>query len=220
MSHRKRVGILISGRGSNMSSLITACESDDYPAVISLVISNRPDAPGLKAARNSGIPTATVDHKSFPDRKTFETALHAELLRANVELLCNAGFMRLLTAGFVARWLDRQLNIHPSLLPAYKGLNTHARVLEDGARITGCTVHFVRAEMDAGPIVAQAAVPVQANDTSDSLAARVLEAEHQLYPAALRHVASGHVRVVDDRVVHAPDASTGSALYSPDIITV
>ncbi|MCG8559185.1 MAG: phosphoribosylglycinamide formyltransferase, partial [Hyphomicrobiales bacterium] len=173
---RKRVGVLISGRGSNMQALIAACRAPDYPAEIVLVVSNRPGAPGLAHAEAAGIATQTVDHKAFATREAFETELDGALRAAQVEIVCNAGFMRLLTGWFVERWRDRQLNIHPSLLPAFKGLDTHQRAIAAGVRIAGCTVHFVRTEMDAGPIVAQAAVPVRADDTPDTLAARVLEA--------------------------------------------
>ncbi|MEO0620214.1 MAG: phosphoribosylglycinamide formyltransferase [Pseudomonadota bacterium] len=218
MTARKRVGVLISGRGSNMVSLAHAAQADDYPAEIAIVASNVPDAPGLARAREFGIKTATVDHKLFDDRAGFERALHMVLKDANIDLLCNAGFLRLLTKDFVDAWLDRQLNIHPSLLPAYKGLHTHERVIADGTRISGATVHFVRTEMDAGPIVAQAAVPVLSNDSADTLAARVLDAEHALYPHALALVAGGKARVVDERVVHAGDATTSASLMSPQLL--
>ncbi|MFV0367325.1 MAG: phosphoribosylglycinamide formyltransferase, partial [Hyphomicrobiaceae bacterium] len=156
MSSKKRVGILISGRGSNMASLIDAARAPDYPAEIVTVISNRPSAGGLAIARDAGLPTVVIDHKDFATRMAFEAKLHQALLDAGVELICSAGFMRMLTGGFVDRWRNRQLNIHPSLLPAYPGLDTHARALRDGVRIHGCTVHFVRLEMDTGPIIAQA----------------------------------------------------------------
>ena len=217
MSTRKRVGVLISGRGSNLKALIDATAEPDYPAEIALVISNEPGAQGLVRAEEAGIPSRVINHRNFPTRPHFEEALDAALNEARVELLCNAGFMRLLTEGFVTRWLDRHLNIHPSLLPAFKGLHTHARVIEAGAKITGCTVHFVRAAMDDGPIVAQAAVPVNPGDTEDSLAARVLEAEHKLYPHALRLVASGRVRVERESVVGMPQQDGQSALFSPPL---
>ncbi|MGH6791849.1 MAG: phosphoribosylglycinamide formyltransferase [Methyloceanibacter sp.] len=198
---RKRVGVLISGRGSNLQALIEAAQAPDYPAEIVLVISNVPDAQGLARAEAAGIPTCTINHKDFTSREAFDAALTAALEDAGVELLCNAGFMRLHSEGFVRHWWNRHLNIHPSLLPAFKGLRTHARVLEEGPQITGCTVHFVRPELDSGPIVAQAEVPVLDGDTPESLAARVLEAEHRLYPHALRLVASGAVRVEDEAVI-------------------
>ncbi|MDJ0513380.1 MAG: phosphoribosylglycinamide formyltransferase [Methyloceanibacter sp.] len=217
MTTKRRVGVLVSGRGSNLQALIDAAEAPEYPAELVLVISNVPDVQGLARAKAAGIPASTINHKSFGSREAFEDALHDALSEAKVELLCNAGFMRLLTEGFVSRWLNRHLNIHPSLLPAFKGLDTHARVLESGAQITGCTVHFVRAAMDDGPIVAQAAVPVLSDDTEESLAARVLTAEHRLYPHALRLVASGLVTVDRERVEGMPGGLGERALFSPPL---
>jgi len=217
MSGKKRVGVLISGRGSNLQALIDAAKDPDYPAEIALVISNVPGVQGLARAEAAHIPTRVVNHKDFASRPDFETALEAALHEADVELLCNAGFMRLLTEGFVTRWLNRHLNIHPSLLPAFKGLHTHARLLESGAKISGCTVHFVRAAMDDGPIVAQAAVPVEPGDTEETLAARVLAAEHRLYPHALRLVASGKVRVEGEHVVGMSQQNGQTALFSPPL---
>ena len=201
MSARKRIGVLISGRGSNMSALIDACKKPDYPADISIVVSSHQDAPGLEIAAESGIAARAIDHKNYPTREAFEADLDAALKEAEVDLICNAGFMRLLTESFVAGWRDRQLNIHPSLLPAFKGLHTHKRVIEAGVKISGCTVHFVRTEMDTGPIIAQAAVPVLPDDSADDLAARVLEAEHKLYPLALEMVASGNATVLGEHVI-------------------
>lgn len=190
---KKRVAILISGRGSNMTALIEAAKAKDYPAEITLVISNRPDAAGLEHARSSGIPTTVIDHTQFGgDRETFEQALDGELREHRIDLVCLAGFMRLLTPWFVNRWSGRMLNIHPSLLPQFKGLHTHRRALEAGVKRHGATVHFVVPEMDAGPIVAQDSVAVHENDTEQTLAARVLELEHQIYPRALRAVALEH----------------------------
>ena len=217
MNAKKRVGVLISGRGSNLQALIDAAKDPDYPAEIVLVISNVQGAHGLARAEASGIATRAIDHKAFSNREDFEAALHEALTGAGVELLCNAGFMRLLTEGFVRSWLNQHLNIHPSLLPAFKGLHTHARVLDEGAKISGCTVHFVRAAMDDGPIVAQAAVPVVPGDTEDSLAARILAAEHRLYPHALRLVASGQARVDGEQVVEKPGSESQSALFSPPL---
>jgi phosphoribosylglycinamide formyltransferase-1 len=197
---KKRVGVLISGRGSNMTALIEAARDPAYPAEIVCVISNRPDAEGLKRAEAAGVPAVAVDHAMFASREAFEVALDTELARFGVELIACAGFMRLLTPGFVNRWHDRMLNIHPSLLPAFPGLNTHEHVLALGVKITGCTVHIVRPDMDDGPIIAQAAVPVRDEDTPESLAARVLKAEHRLYPHALALFAAGRVRVVDETV--------------------
>jgi phosphoribosylglycinamide formyltransferase-1 len=213
---KKRVGVLISGRGSNLQALIDACEERDYPAEIALVISNVPGAQGLLRAEAAGILATAIDHKTFSSRGDFDLALCRALDEAKIDLLCNAGFMRLHTEGFVEHWWNRHLNIHPSLLPAFKGLDTHARVLASGVAITGCTVHFVRNEMDEGPIVAQAAVPVVAGDTVDSLAARVLEAEHRLYPHALRLVTSGAVRVEGERIAEI-DAPDQPPLFSPPL---
>jgi phosphoribosylglycinamide formyltransferase 1 len=190
---KKRVAILISGRGSNMTALIEAAKAKDYPAEIALVVSNRPDAAGLNHARSSGIPTAVIDHTKFGGgRETFEHALDRQLREQRIDLVCLAGFMRLLTPWFVNRWSGRMLNIHPSLLPQFKGLHTHRRALEAGVKRHGATVHFVVAEMDAGPIVMQDSVAVHENDTEETLAARVLELEHQIYPRSLRAVALEH----------------------------
>jgi phosphoribosylglycinamide formyltransferase-1 len=194
MAHKKRVGILISGRGSNMASLIAAARAPDFPAEIACVLSNRPEAEGLKAAQAAGVAALAVDHKGFDTREAFEAALENELKTFRVDLIACAGFMRVLSTSFVTRWHDRMLNIHPSLLPAFKGLDTHARALEAGVKIAGCTVHVVRPEVDDGPIIAQAAVPVLTGDTPERLAARVLEAEHRLYPHALRLFLSGRAR--------------------------
>jgi phosphoribosylglycinamide formyltransferase 1 len=189
---RKPVAILISGRGSNMSALIEAAKAQDYPAEIVLVVSNRPDAAGLDRARAAGIATAIIDHTLFgDDRAAFERALDAELQAHQVDLVCLAGFMRILTPWFVGRWSGRLLNIHPALLPQFKGLDTHRRALAAGAKRHGASVHFVVAEMDSGPIVAQDWVPVLEDDTEETLARRVLEIEHRLYPQALRAVAEG-----------------------------
>jgi len=191
---KKRVAVLISGRGSNMTALIEAAKAADYPAAIAVVISNRPDAAGLERARAEGITTAVIDHRPFgDDRAAFEHALDAELHRHRIDLVCLAGFMRLFTPNFVERWSGRLLNIPPALLPQFKGLHTHRRALAAGVREHGATVHFVVPEMDAGPIIAQDAVPVLQGDTEDSLAARVLAVEHRLYPQALRLVAEGRV---------------------------
>ena len=197
---RKRVAILISGRGSNMVALIEAAKDLRYPAEIVLVVANDPAAEGLKRAAASGIRTSVIDHKKFgKDREAFERALQDELAAHKIELVCLAGFMRLLTPWFVRQWDGRLLNIHPALLPAFKGLDTHARALEAGAKEHGATVHFVVPEMDSGPIVAQAAVPVRDGDTEATLAARVLEVEHRIYPEALRLVAEGRVRIAGGR---------------------
>jgi phosphoribosylglycinamide formyltransferase-1 len=198
---KKRTAILISGRGSNMQALVTAMQEPGFPAEPCVVISNRPEALGLSWAAERGIPAIAIDHRQFANRMAFEARLHQTLLDHNVELICLAGFMRLLTGGFVDRWRDRLMNIHPSLLPAFPGLDTHQRALDAGALIVGCSVHFVRTEMDSGPILAQAAIGVLPGDTAETLAARVLEAEHQIYPLALRLVASGAVRIDNESVL-------------------
>jgi phosphoribosylglycinamide formyltransferase 1 len=187
---KKRVAVLISGRGSNMVALVEAAQAEDYPAEIVLVVSNRPDAIGLALAREAGIETAIVDHRQFgEDRESFERALDAQLQQHRIDLVCLAGFMRLLSPNFVRRWIGRMLNIHPALLPQFKGLHTHRRALDTGVGRHGATVHFVVPEMDSGPIVAQESVPVLEGDTEETLALRVLEVEHRIYPQALRLVA-------------------------------
>jgi phosphoribosylglycinamide formyltransferase-1 len=189
---KKRVAVLISGRGSNMVALIEAARAPDYPAAIVLVVSNRPEAEGLARAREASIATAIVDHTRFgADRETFERALDAELAAHRIDIVCLAGFMRLLSPWFVTRWSGRLLNIHPALLPQFKGLHTHRRALEAGVTHHGATVHFVVPEMDSGPIVAQESVSVRDGDTEETLAARVLEVEHRIYPEALRWLAEG-----------------------------
>lgn len=203
---KKRVGILISGRGSNMESLIKAASAPDYPAEIAVVISNIEDAAGLEKARHAGLNTACIPHKNYENREDFEHALDTALREHGVEYICLAGFMRLLQANFVHKWKDRIINIHPSLLPAFKGLHTHERAIEAGVRFTGCTVHFVRPEMDDGPIIIQAAVPILDDDSPDTLAARILAQEHIIYPEALRLVTSGQAKV-HDRHVKIGDAS-------------
>ena len=213
---RLRIAVLISGRGSNLQSLIDACAETDFPAEIGLVISNNPGAKGLGRAERAGIPCRVIDHRPFSSREAFERALDSALGEPGTELVCLAGFMRLFTPWFVERWRDRLINIHPSLLPAFPGLDTHARVLAAGARISGCTVHFVRPEMDSGPIVVQAAVPVAEGDDEARLAARVLEAEHRCLPFAVRLIAEGRVRVLGDRCVVEGAAEPGGTLVSPE----
>ncbi len=208
---RKRVGVLISGRGSNMRSLVEAARAENFPAEIALVLSNVADAGGLDFAQKQGIATAVVDHKLFGDREGFERAMNETLVAHGVEIVCLAGFMRLLTPWFVEQWRGRMLNIHPALLPSFRGLHTHARALEEGVKIHGATVHFVVPELDAGPIVVQAAVPVLDGDTPEALGARVLAQEHRIYPLALKLVASGAARIEGARVrvegePEAPDA--------------
>lgn len=217
--NKKRVGILISGRGSNMMSLIAACQQPDFPAEIAVVISNRPEAAGLERAAAHGIKTVAIDHRQFASRVPFEMKLHGALMDHGVDLVCNAGFMRLLTGGFVDRWRDRQLNVHPSLLPALPGLDTHTRAIDQGLMIHGCTVHFVRLEMDTGPIVAQAAVAVMPNDSPETLGARVLVQEHIIYPHALRLVAGGYVRIEHERAVISAPVDMPQTLISPALLT-
>ena len=196
---RKRVAVLISGRGSNMGALIEAAKDKNYPAEIVLVISNRPDAAGLRTAQANGIATMVVDHTGYKDRAGFEHALQDVLEDHRVDIVCLAGFMRLLTAGFVEKWPQRLINIHPALLPAFRGLDTHRRALEAGVKVHGATVHFVVPEMDSGPIISQGAVNVHPGEDEDQLAARVLRVEHEIYPRALRLVAEGRVRVENGR---------------------
>ncbi|WP_336489045.1 phosphoribosylglycinamide formyltransferase [Methylobacterium nigriterrae] len=212
---KTRVAILISGRGSNMISLIEAAKAPDYPAEIVLVLSNRPEAAGLAHAASEGIPARAIDHRDFPDRARFDAALQAELEAARVELVCLAGFMRIFTPGFVEGWAGRMLNIHPSLLPLFRGTHTHRQALDAGVRLHGCTVHYVVPELDAGPIVAQAAVPVRPGDDADGLADRVIVQERRLYPAALALVAGGSARLEDGRVAFDGDvARADGALLS------
>jgi phosphoribosylglycinamide formyltransferase 1 len=192
---KKRVAVLISGRGSNMAALIEAAKAQDYPAAIVLVVSNRPDVFGLVRAREAGVATAVVDHRTFgEDREAFERALDAALAAHRIELVCLAGFMRLFTPWFVTRWTGRMLNIHPALLPQFKGLHTHRRAIEAGVPRHGATVHFVSADMDSGPIIVQESVPVLPGDTEVTLSKRVLDVEHRIYPQALRLVAEGRVQ--------------------------
>jgi len=212
---KKRVGILISGRGSNMSALAEAARGNDYPAAIALVISNRPDALGLERAKAAGIKTLVIDHRAYTTREAFDMAVEAALLGDGVELVCHAGFMRIQSEAFAARWLGRQLNIHPSLLPAFKGLHPHKQALDAGVRISGCTVHFVTPELDSGPVVAQAAVAVHEGDTPETLGDRILVAEHRLYPFALRLVASGSARLENGRVMFKSSINQANFLFSP-----
>lgn len=213
---RKRVAVLISGRGSNMTALIEAAKIPDFPADIALVLSNRPDAAGLVRAREAGIATETVDHKTFrKDRQAFERAMQDALEKHRIEIVCLAGFMRLLTPWFVQQWQGRMLNIHPALLPSFKGLDTHERALAEGVKLHGATVHLVVPEMDSGPIVAQGAVPVRDDDTPETLAARVIGIEHKIYPLALRLLAEDRVHVKDGRCFIDGVAVEGGALIVP-----
>jgi phosphoribosylglycinamide formyltransferase-1 len=216
---RKRVAILISGRGSNMAALIEAASARDYPAEIALVLSNRPEAPGLKIAKSKSVATATVDHAAYKSREEFDAELAKQLTRAKVEIVCLAGFMRILTTDFVKQWEGRMLNVHPSLLPAFKGVDTHVRALDTGVKVHGCSVHFVVPELDSGPIVMQAAVPVLEGDDEEELAMRVLAAEHHIYPQALRLLAEGKLTIEGERVVvTGANGDPEGALVSPRMI--
>jgi phosphoribosylglycinamide formyltransferase-1 len=212
---RKATAVLISGRGSNMQALIDAAKDADFPARIVRVISNVWDAGGLKRAEAAGIATSVVDHRAFKGRAAFEAALDQTLRADGIEIVCLAGFMRLLTASFVEGWHDKMINIHPSLLPAFPGLDTHARALAAGVRFAGCTVHYVRPTMDEGPIIVQAAVPVLPDDDEAALAARVLAAEHRAYPLALRLVASGLAPVVRERVELRGGGTPEGPVFNP-----
>ncbi|HEY0219857.1 MAG TPA: phosphoribosylglycinamide formyltransferase [Afipia sp.] len=218
--HKRRVAILISGRGSNMAALVEAAKAADFPAQIVLVASNIKGAPGLEIAATNEIETLTVESKPFgKDRAAFERAMHAELVARNVELVCLAGFLRLLTPWFVQQWDKRMLNIHPALLPSYRGLQTHERALADGVKIHGATVHFVVPEMDSGPIVMQGAIAVRDDDTPETLAARVLhQIEHRIYPDALRLVAGGKTRLEDGLCKTIANGSPDDTLISPSVI--
>ena len=213
---KRRVAILISGRGSNMAALIQATRQQGFPAEIAVVISNRTDAGGLEKARASGITTVTIESKPFgKDRAAFEAALQSALDQNNIDLICLGGFMRLLTAEFVQRWYGRMLNIHPSLLPSFPGLDPQGQALRAGVKISGATVHFVIAETDAGPILMQGAVAVHDDDTPEALAARILEVEHRIYPQALRLVADGRIRLEGDICKTAGSAGPVEVLISP-----
>lgn len=210
-----KVGVLVSGRGSNLQALIDACADPAYPVEIVHVLSNVAGVYALERADKAGIPTSVLSHRDFDGREAFDAALDAHLRSVGVEFVCLAGFMRLLSEGFVAGWQDRMINIHPSLLPSFKGLHTHERALDMGVKVHGCTVHFVRPATDEGPIIVQAAVPVLSGDTPDTLGARVLEQEHLAYPLALRLVAEGRAKVVGNVVEIAGDISGGAALLNP-----
>ncbi|HMB78030.1 MAG TPA: phosphoribosylglycinamide formyltransferase [Kiloniellaceae bacterium] len=214
---RRRVGVLISGRGSNLQALLAAAAAPDYPAEIAVVISNRADAGGLAFAETAGVANRVIDHRAYSGREAFEAEVTDALAAHDVELVAQAGFMRIVTASFIARWWNRMINIHPSLLPSFPGLETHARALAAGVKLHGCSVHFVREVVDQGPIIGQAAVPVLAGDDPDSLAARVLRAEHRLYPHCLRLVAENRVTIEDERcIVAGPDRAEGS-FFNPDL---
>ena len=218
---KKKVAVLVSGRGTNLQALIDAAKAPDYPAEIVLVVSNNPSAGGLKRAAAAAIPAEAIDHRAFGKgadaRRAFDQAVSRRLRDASADLVCLAGFMRILSSEFVEEWRERIINIHPSLLPAYKGLDVHERMIADGVKIAGCTVHYVVADMDAGPIIGQSAVPVAGSDTPETLAAKILAAEHHLYPECLRLAASGKAPVAPDGVVRlAPAAIAADAvLHNP-----
>jgi phosphoribosylglycinamide formyltransferase-1 len=212
-----KVAVLISGNGSNLQALIDAAKAPDYPAQIALVISNKPGAYGLRRAREAGIEAQVLPHTEYPNREQYDDALHGLLQAHGIEIICLAGFMRLLTPGFTEKWSGRMLNIHPSLLPAFRGLHTHREALAAGVKFHGATVHFVVPEVDAGPIVIQAAVPVLPDDTEEVLAARVLAAEHQIYPYALRKLAEGKLRIESGRVLKSAQAVHEYTFFNPDI---
>jgi phosphoribosylglycinamide formyltransferase-1 len=195
---RLNLAVLISGRGSNLQALIDACAAPDFPARIAVVISNRPGAYGLTRAAQAGIESIVIDHKGFADKAAFEAVLHDALAARPVDLICLAGFMRVLGGGFIEKWPDRIINIHPSLLPEYKGLDTHARVLADGRTETGCTVHFVTPELDSGPIIVQKRVKIAPGDDVEGLSARVLAAEHAAYPEAVAHIARNRLKTIEE----------------------
>ncbi len=214
MSARKKIAVLISGRGSNLASLIEAAAERDYPVEISVVISDNPDAAGLKLANSKGIASGVVERKNFATRDEHELAIDKTIRSFGAELVVLAGYMRILSTPFVEKWRGRMVNIHPSLLPLFKGLHPHRQALDAGVRVHGATVHFVTAEMDNGPIIAQAAVPVLIGDDEASLAGRVLKAEHQLYPVALRMLALGQVRMDGARTVFEPIRDTSGGMIA------
>ena len=215
MNAKLKVAVLISGRGSNLQALIEACADASYPAEIVLVISNVAGAPGLERAREAGIATEVIEHARYDRRESFDAAMDGRLTNADAELICLAGFMRILGDEFVRKWQGRLINIHPSLLPAFKGMHVHEQAIGAGVKISGCTVHYVISELDSGPAIAQAAVAVRDDDTAESLARRVLEAEHRLYPSALRLIAEGRVRLENRHAAFRDCPSTDGMLQNP-----
>lgn len=211
---RMKIAVLVSGRGSNMQAILRAAEDPSYPAEIALVISNVADAPGLDIARDAGVKAVAIPHREFSDRESFDQKMTDEIVASGCDLVVLAGFMRLLSAQFCEYWRDKLINIHPSLLPAFKGLDVHARMIESGVRFGGCTVHFVRPEMDTGPIIVQAAVPIHPNDSADDLAARILKEEHQIYPQAVKWIAEGRVRISGERVVISDTQGNQSSIIN------
>lgn len=213
------VAVLVSGQGSNLQALIEACADENFPARIVVVISNNPDAYGLERAKAANIPTSVINHRDFKDREAFEEAIDQELKKYQAKFICLAGFMRILDSRFVNRWKDRILNIHPSLLPSFRGLHTQERALESGVRFTGCTVHIVRPEMDDGPIILQAALAVDPEDDADNLSAKVLELEHIIYPEALKLMALGRISISGNRAIIEKAAYPTGGLISPDLLS-
>lgn len=213
---RKQVGILISGRGSNMAALIEAARAETCAYEIACVISNRLDAAGLQTARQAGITTVALDHKTLGTRDALDTAMHDALLANRVDMVVCAGFMRIMTGGFIAKWEGRIINIHPSLLPLFKGVDTHQQALQTGVRVHGCSVHFVSAELDAGAIIAQGVIKVMPGDDADALAARVLPVEHRLYPSVLNALAEGRIRLENGRAVFSDDEAASLSLLGAD----
>ncbi len=211
-----KVGILISGRGSNMAALIRAAEAKDYPAEIVCVISNVATAAGLQIANDAGVATAVIPHKSFPDRETFDRAISAALEKHGVQLVVLAGFLRIFSPWFPRHWAGRAINVHPSLLPSFKGLHVQQQAIDAGARVSGCTVHLVVPDLDSGPTIAQAAVPVLTGDTADTLAARILRQEHKLYPLVVRWFAEGRIAVEGNRVAVSGVAPDATLLFSSE----
>ena len=209
-----KVGVLISGRGSNLAALIEAAKASDYPAEIGCVVSNREAAPGLAIAASASIATAIVSHRDHPDRESFDRAVSAQLERHGVELVVLAGFMRIFSPWFPARWKDRLINIHPSLLPAFKGLHVQRQALDAGVRVSGCTAHLVTPDLDSGPIIAQAAVPVLPGDTEETLAARILRQEHRLYPLVVRWFGEGRIAIDGEKIVVSDVACDATLLFS------
>ncbi|MHA1539328.1 MAG: phosphoribosylglycinamide formyltransferase [Alphaproteobacteria bacterium] len=203
-----KIGVLISGGGTNLQALIDACNAPDFPAEIALVVSNKEDAYGLKRAESAGIPTSYINHKDFKTRTEFDNEVHIALIEKNVECVCLAGFMRLVSSWFVEQWIDRLINVHPSLLPSFKGIHGQKDALDAGVRLAGCTIHFVRPAMDVGPIITQGVVPVLEADTTETLSARILKMEHICYPRALKWFAEGRLSIVNEKVVVAD--------YQPD----
>lgn len=215
MSSKLKLGVMISGRGSNLKSLIEATQESDFPAEIVIVIANIPKISGIEIATKANIPTCVIDHNHFSNRKLFEDKVHTALVNAGVELVCLAGFMRILTDYFVSLWLNKIINIHPSLLPSFKGLNTHNRAIKSGAKFSGCTVHYVRPELDTGPIIIQAAVAINQSDTPDILASRILVEEHRIYPTAVKLIATNRVSIVNNLVKIKNIEPTYSILINP-----